>query len=96
MLHISYLKKKNNEYKQASGTGMPSHVPVQTLGHYILDLNPSTVSAETASAVSPFQVAIVLGQKETFSPSVYAFGMGSGTPIPSISLRQVLILVNGT
>ena len=44
------------------------------LGHYILELNPSTVSAETASVVSPFQVAIVLGKKENFSSSVYAFG----------------------
>ena len=34
------------------------------LGHYILVLNPSTVSAETASVVSPFQVAVVLGKKE--------------------------------
>ena len=28
----------------------PSHVPAHTLVHYILDLNPSTVSAETASS----------------------------------------------
>ena len=40
--------------------------PCPTLCHYILDLNPSTVSAETASDVSPFQVAIVLGKKEFF------------------------------
>ena len=37
--------------------------PCPTLGHYVLDLNPSTVSAETASVVSLFQVAIVLGKK---------------------------------
>ena len=43
-------------YKQSSGTGIPSHVPAQTLVHYILDLNTSTVSTETAVVVSPFQV----------------------------------------
>ena len=46
--------------------------PCPTIGHYIVDLNPSAVSAETASVVSPFRVAIVLGKKENFSP--YAFG----------------------
>ena len=48
--------------------------PCPILGHYISNLNPSTVSAETASVVSPYQVAIVLGKKENFSSSVYAFG----------------------
>ena len=56
-------------------TGISSHDPIQPyVGHYILDLNPSTVSAETASVVSPFQVTIVLGKKENFSQSVHAFG----------------------
>ena len=44
--------------------------PCPTLGHYILDFNPSTVSAETASVVGLFQVATVMGKKENFSPSV--------------------------
>ena len=60
-------------YNQFSGTGTKP-CPCPTLGHHILDLNPSTVSPETASVVSPFQVAIVLGKKENFSPSIYAFG----------------------
>ena len=38
--------------------------PCAILDHYILDFNPSTVSTETASVVSPFKVAIVLGKKE--------------------------------
>ena len=42
---------------------------------YILDLNPSTVSAETASIVSPFQVAIVLVKKKNSArPYMYSDG----------------------
>ena len=48
--------------------------PCPTLGHYILNLSPSAVSAETASVVILFQAAIVLGRKDNFSPPVYAFG----------------------
>ena len=70
-----------------------------TLGYYILDLNPSTVSAETALVVSLFQVASLLGKKENFSPiricirMVILKGVGFGTPVTS-SLRQVPFLVN--
>ena len=54
-------------YKQSPRTGIPSHVPAQP---YVIIFwtNPSTVYAETASVVSPFQVSIVLGKKENFSP----------------------------
>ena len=52
-------------YKQSSGTGIPSHVPAQPSRSLYFGL----VSAETVSVVSPFQVAIVLGKKENFSPS---------------------------
>ena len=62
-------------YKQSSRTGIPSHVSAQTLGHYILDLNPSTVSAEAASVASPFQVAIVL-IKRKFSVRSYMHSDG--------------------
>ena len=59
-------------YKQSSGTGIPSPCPI--LGHYVLDFHPSSISVESASVVSPFQIAVVLGKKENFSPSVHAFG----------------------
>ena len=42
--------------------------PCPTQGCYILDLNPSAVSEETASTVSPFKVAIVLEKKELQKP----------------------------
>ena len=48
--------------------------PCSTLGYYILALNPSTVSEETASVVRPFQATIVLGKNEFLKPSVYATG----------------------
>ena len=64
----------SNQMMNCGANFLNTLYPAQTLGHYILDLNPSTVSAETASVVSPLQVAVVLGKKENFSPSVYAFG----------------------
>ena len=80
-------------YKQSQGQAYQA-MSLPNLGHYILDLNPSTVSAETDSVASPFQVAIVLGKKENFSSSVYVIlkGVGSGTPVTS--LRHVPIFVN--
>ena len=77
-------------YKQSSETDIPSHVPAQTLCHYILDFNPSTVSAEIDSVVSPFQSG-----KEKFQSvrvcilTVIQKWVGYGTPVPSTSLRQV-------
>ena len=82
-------------------------------------LKPINCPRETASVVSPFQVAFVLAEKENFSPSVYVCirtmilkgwdlvllfcvrmhsdddteRVGSGTPVPSTSLRQAPILV---
>ena len=56
--------------------------PCPTLGHYILDLNPSTVCPETASVVSPFQVAIVLGKKENFSRPFGQHGKGWDLVLP--------------
>ena len=63
-IYISYLKNQQKDINTK-----PPHLlqtdlrdrhtkpcPYPTLGYYILDLNPSTVSAETASVVSPFQV----------------------------------------
>ena len=40
--------------------------PCSTLGCYILALNPSTVSEETASVERPFQATIVLGKNDFF------------------------------
>ena len=45
--------------------------PCLTLGHYILDLNPSTVSAETASVVSQFQSAWASVQSDESSLSAW-------------------------
>ena len=41
-------------YKKSSGKGIHTY-PLPNLGYYVLALNPSTVSAETASVVRPFQ-----------------------------------------
>ena len=79
-------------YKQSPVTGKPSHVPAQPqVFIFWTYLNPSTVFAETASVVSPLQVAL---KKEKISPSVYALGRWYRegwdlvTPVTS-SLRQV-------
>ena len=67
--------------------------------HFLFLLNQSTVSAETASVESPFQVAIVLERKKISArPYIHSDGdterVGSGTPVTSTSLRQVPILVS--
>ena len=70
---LTLLKKKEKQifvkaasaktiYKHSSGTGVPSYVPAQTLGHGILDLkgNITFVCAHTANAAWFFPAIIVV------------------------------------
>ena len=63
------------------GTNLPGHGPDEWLSFWRVTSKHFwfwnifdfwlTVSAETASVISPFQVAIVLGKKENFSPPIF-------------------------
>ena len=89
-------------YKKSTRAGNPYLAPAPTLGYYILALNPSTVSDETASVVRSFQFAIVwvgggcgVGGGRVLKTvrinvrMMILKEMGPGSPVPSTGLRKV-------
>ena len=78
--------KVTHIYKQSSGTDIPSHVPDQTIDHYILDINPSTISVEIASILLASPSCNCSGEEEKKSSFTNAYDRPC-----SLAINQTLL-----